>query len=295
MPGRRRRVGLEHGTLLAGSAALLGLLVLGMGAPRNWWTRTLELRFRTDSAGGLQPGMAVKISGYPVGQVDRIQLLNDARVQVSLTIAASREGLIGRRSRATLAQEGLLGKAYIAISPDLQNHGPRQALKPGDTLPYNASPDLSTLIREVAASRQPLQNLIGRSEPDRPAPAPVAQPAGSDPREWRTARRRPAERGHGRFRPPADKDQSCQRQHRTEPQLPGNHPAGCARLGAQQRWPAERHPAQLAASAAGAGSTNGAAGRAGPGGRSPCIGVPTAHRPLKPCLQSLSSPPCRLA
>ena len=163
MPGRRRRVGLEHGTLLAGSAALLGLLVLGMGAPRNWWTRTLELRFRTDSAAGLQPGMAVKISGYPVGQVDRIQLLNDARVQVSLTIAASREGLIGRRSRATLAQEGLLGKAYIAISPDLQNHGPRQALKPGDTLQYNASPDLSTLIREVAASRQPLQNLIGRS------------------------------------------------------------------------------------------------------------------------------------
>ena len=163
MPGRRRRVGLEHGTLLAGSAALLGLLVLGMGAPRNWWTRTLELRFRTDSAAGLQPGMAVKISGYPVGQVDRIQLLNDARVQVSLTIAASREGLIGRRSRATLAQEGLLGQAYIAISPDLQDHGRRQALKPGDTLPYNASPDLGTLIREVASSRLPLQNLIGRS------------------------------------------------------------------------------------------------------------------------------------
>ena len=163
MPGRRRRVGLEHGTLLAGSAALLGLLVLGMGAPRNWWTRTLELRFRTDSAAGLQQGMAVKISGYPVGQVDRIQLLNDAQVQVSLTIAASREGLIGRRSRATLAQEGLLGQAYIAISPDLQDHGRRQALKPGDTLPYNASPDLGTLIREVASSRLPLQNLIGRS------------------------------------------------------------------------------------------------------------------------------------
>jgi phospholipid/cholesterol/gamma-HCH transport system substrate-binding protein len=134
-----------------------------MGTPRNWWTRTLELRFRTNSAAGLQPGMAVKIAGYRVGQVDRIQLLNDARVQVTLSIAASREGLIGRRSRATLAQDGLLGSSYIAISPDLRAPGQRQALKAGDTLSYDASPDLGTLLREVAASRLPLQNLIGRS------------------------------------------------------------------------------------------------------------------------------------
>ena len=163
MKGRRRQTGLEHVTLLAGSVALLGLLVLGMGTPRNWWTRTLELRFRTNSAAGLQPGMAVKIAGYPVGQVDRIQLLNDARVQVILSIAASREGLIGRRSRATLTQDGLLGRSYIAISPDLQASGQRQALQAGETLNYDASPDLGTLIREVAASRLPLQNLIGRS------------------------------------------------------------------------------------------------------------------------------------
>ena len=163
MKWRRRRTGLEHGTLLAGSVALLGLLVLAMGTPRNWWTRTLELRFRTNSAAGLQPGMAVKIAGYRVGQVDRIQLLNDARVQVTLSIAASREGLIGRRSRATLAQDGLLGSSYIAISPDLQTPGQRQELKAGDTLNYDASPDLGTLLREVAASRLPLQNLIGRS------------------------------------------------------------------------------------------------------------------------------------
>lgn len=163
MKWRRRRTGLEHGTLLAGSVALLGLLVLAMGSPRNWWTRTLDLRFRTDSAAGLQPGMAVKIAGYRVGQVDRIQLLNDARVQVTLSIAASREGLIGRRSRATLAQDGLLGSSYIAISPDLRAPGQRQALQAGDTLSYDASPDLGTLIREVAASRLPLQNLIGRS------------------------------------------------------------------------------------------------------------------------------------
>jgi phospholipid/cholesterol/gamma-HCH transport system substrate-binding protein len=163
MKWRRRRTGFEHGTLLAGSVALLGLLVLAMGTPRNWWTRTLELRFRTNSAAGLQPGMAVKIAGYRVGQVDRIQLLNDARVQVTLSIAASREGLIGRRSRATLAQDGLLGSSYIAISPDLRAPGQRQALKAGDTLSYDASPDLGTLLREVAASRLPLQNLIGRS------------------------------------------------------------------------------------------------------------------------------------
>ena len=56
---RRYPLDLEHWALLGGGACLLGLLVLAIGAPRNWWSRNLELNFRTYSAAGLQEGMPV--------------------------------------------------------------------------------------------------------------------------------------------------------------------------------------------------------------------------------------------
>jgi len=160
---RRRPLDLEHWALLGGGATLLALLVMAMGTPRNWWSRNLQLNFRTYSAAGLQEGMAVKISGYPVGRVQRIRLLNDAQVQVTLEIAASRQALVGRRSRATVTQDGLINRPYIAISPDLSALGHRDPISSGDTLIFESSPDIATLIKEVASSRVPLQQMLTRA------------------------------------------------------------------------------------------------------------------------------------
>ena len=160
---RSRPFDLEHWTRLGGAASLLVLLVLAVGNPRNWWSRNLQLNFRTYSAAGLQEGMAVKISGFPVGRVQRIRLLNDAQVQVTLEIAASRQGMVGRRSRATVAQDGLINRPYIAITPDLSALGHRDPISSGDTLIFESSPDIATLIKEVASSRVPLQQMLTRA------------------------------------------------------------------------------------------------------------------------------------
>jgi len=160
---RSRPFDLEHWTLLGGAASLLVLLVLAVGTPRNWWSRNLQLNFRTYSAAGLQEGMAVKISGFPVGFVQRVRLLNDAQVQVILEIAASRQALVGRRSRVTVAQDGLINRPYIAITPDLSALGHRDPISSGDTLIFESSPDIATLIKEVASSRVPLQQMLTRA------------------------------------------------------------------------------------------------------------------------------------
>jgi phospholipid/cholesterol/gamma-HCH transport system substrate-binding protein len=160
---RLRETDLEHRGWMAGSLVLLGLLVAGMGAPRNWWAPSLELSFRTYSAAGLKPGMAVMISGYPVGQVQRIRLLNDAQVQVTLQVAKTKQPMIGPRSRATLAQDTLLSSPYIAISPDLHDLGRREAATPNATLIYEPSPGMASLIKDLAASRIPLQQVMTSS------------------------------------------------------------------------------------------------------------------------------------
>jgi len=160
---RLRETDLEHRGWLAGSLLLLLLLVAGMGAPRNWWSSTLELSFRTYSAAGLKPGMAVMISGYPVGQVQRIRLLNDAQVQVTLQVAKAQQPMIGPRSRATLAQDSLLSSTYIAITPDLHDLGRRAPTAPSETLLYEPSPGMASLIKDLAASHIPLQQVMTSS------------------------------------------------------------------------------------------------------------------------------------
>lgn len=157
---QRGSLNIERIALLSGSMILAALSVLGMGAPRNWWTRNVELSFLTNNASGLNPGMPVKIAGFQVGRVRQISLLNDAQVLVMLTVGADQEHMIGRRSRATLNQDNLLDKAYIAITPDLERQN-RNARGTGPrTLNYQASPSLATLIRELAANRLPLERVI---------------------------------------------------------------------------------------------------------------------------------------
>jgi phospholipid/cholesterol/gamma-HCH transport system substrate-binding protein len=166
MAGIRKRLresDLEHRGWLTGSLLMLLLLVAGMGAPRNWWSPRLELSFRTYSAAGLKPGMAVMISGYPVGQVQRIRLLNDAQVQVTLQVAKAQQPMIGPRSRATLAQDSLLTSPYIAITPDLHNLGRRDGVATSETLLYEPSPSMASLIKDLAASRIPLQQVMTSS------------------------------------------------------------------------------------------------------------------------------------
>lgn len=152
---------LESWALICGAAALLLIAIGGIGAPRNWWGRNLELTLHTPSAAGLSPDMPVKVAGYPVGRVQRIQLLPSGRILVKLSVEASRAGLIGPRSQVSLDQDSLLGRSYIALSLDPQSTAEQQRLlSQGLSLSYKPLPGIPTLINELASTRLTLQQGI---------------------------------------------------------------------------------------------------------------------------------------
>jgi phospholipid/cholesterol/gamma-HCH transport system substrate-binding protein len=139
--------------------ALLGVFVLGIARSGNWLAPSVRLQFRTLDAAGLQTGMAVRISGFAVGQVRRIVLQPDAQVLVELELRDPYRSMVGRRSRAELAQLGLLGDNYIAITPDPAAIG-QPPIGDGETLVFTSRPDIDDLIAEVASSRIPLQRAV---------------------------------------------------------------------------------------------------------------------------------------
>ncbi|WP_216906368.1 MlaD family protein [Synechococcus sp. CCY 0621] len=154
-----RRPGPQSLVFLAGAVGLLGLFVVGIARAGNWLTPSVRLQFRTLDAAGLQTGMAVRISGYAVGQVRRILLQPDAQVLVELELRDPYRSMVGRRSRAELAQVGLLGDSYIAITPDPAAVG-QAPIGDGETLVFTSRPDLDDLLAEVASSRIPLQRAV---------------------------------------------------------------------------------------------------------------------------------------
>ncbi len=154
-----RRPGLQSLVFLAGAVGLLGLFVVGIARSANWLAPSVRLQFRTLDAAGLQTGMAVRISGFAVGQVRRILLQPDAQVLVELELRDPYRSMVGRRSRAELAQVGLLGDSYIAITPDPAAVG-QPPIGDGETLVFTSRPDLDDLLAEVASSRIPLQRAL---------------------------------------------------------------------------------------------------------------------------------------
>ncbi|MCP9835367.1 MULTISPECIES: MlaD family protein [unclassified Cyanobium] len=155
----QRRPGLQSLVFLAGAVGLLGLFVVGIARSNSWLAPSVRLQFRTLDAAGLQTGMAVRISGFAVGQVRRILLQPDAQVLVELELRDPYRSMVGRRSRAELAQVGLLGDSYIAITPDPAAVG-QPPIGDGETLVFTSRPDLEDLLAEVASSRIPLQRAL---------------------------------------------------------------------------------------------------------------------------------------
>lgn len=148
--------------LVAGAGALLLINLACVGVNRNWWRPVLGLRFEASTAAGLQPGMPVKISGIPAGRIRHLRIRPDARVMVTLDLGEAYRPLLGPRSRATLAQDTLLGNTYVAISPDPRRPGSRD-LMAGSTLPYDSPPDLQNLISSLGSIQAPLQQTLKAS------------------------------------------------------------------------------------------------------------------------------------
>jgi phospholipid/cholesterol/gamma-HCH transport system substrate-binding protein len=134
-----------------------------MGTPRAWWTRNRPLSFEAASAAGLSAGMDVRLSGYPIGRVDQLRLLPNTRVRVTLSLAADKVALFGPGSRAAIAQDSLLGKSYIAITPATATPGNTTQAKATPQLIYEPSANLMTLIESLAESRLTLQQVLNRT------------------------------------------------------------------------------------------------------------------------------------
>lgn len=105
-----------------------------------------------EDVAGLTKSNPVKISGYSVGRVSKIKLLQDRRNNVLVELDINSDIVLGDTALAKLNSD-LLGGVSIILFPGSLNN----PMQPGDTLNSRIDPDLTELFKESA---QPISDNL---------------------------------------------------------------------------------------------------------------------------------------
>ncbi|MBF0473593.1 MAG: MCE family protein [Nitrospirae bacterium] len=109
------------GIFVLGAIITLCAIIITIGIQQDIFTSKSKVYFFTTTGTGIYNGMAVKLSGFKIGKVDRITLDNNAMVKVGMSIITDYMKWIKIDSKAYLKKEDLIGDSIIEISRGSDN------------------------------------------------------------------------------------------------------------------------------------------------------------------------------
>lgn len=143
----------------AGIFTLIGLVilvgsVLVLGGGKFLFRSTYILKVHFDQVQGLSRGSTVSLTGYPVGNVSRIDFLpNSGLLEVSIKVDETFKNRITKGSKASVKTQGALGDKYIYITPGEIDAAP---LNEGELLLTGETTDF---IDQIASESEKLSGV----------------------------------------------------------------------------------------------------------------------------------------
>lgn len=134
---------------LIASASLLAVLAERQG----FFQARTELLAESPTGADLRPGMAVKLSGFKIGEVRSVSLNEQARVDVLMRIEDRYLRWIKADSFVSVAREGLIGDSHLAITGGSPKLPPVQE---GDVLDFQQTPGLADIAQDLRARALPV-------------------------------------------------------------------------------------------------------------------------------------------
>lgn len=115
--------GARLGIFIFLGTVLLVVSIFMLGSKEKLFTTTIEVKTYFNQIEGLKPGAPVRLSGYDIGSVSSIALVDEksGNVEVKMRIDNTLKHFIRIDSRASIETEGLVGKKIISISPGSPN------------------------------------------------------------------------------------------------------------------------------------------------------------------------------
>lgn len=123
-----------------------GALLLTLAFQQGYFATKIELLTEAPTGTDLRPGMAIKLSGFKIGEVRRVTLNKNARVDLHLRIEEQYMPWIKADSVVSTAREGLIGDSYLTVTSGSPNFS---SLKNGESIIFMPSPALADIAQDV--------------------------------------------------------------------------------------------------------------------------------------------------
>lgn len=153
----------ERRNLVVGIFTTLGLVIfIGaiylVGSKENIFGSTIRISAVFQDVQGLREGDRVRLSGIEIGTVSRIGFLSDNRVWIDMSLDAEQAAFVSKDSRATVANEGLMGAKVVMLFPGSPGALP---VEENDTLMTVEQADIDDIMREVQRSSENITRVTG--------------------------------------------------------------------------------------------------------------------------------------
>ena len=140
------------GLFILVGAVLAAAVIVYAGIRQGLFTPTTKVYFIASSGYGIVEGQAVKMSGFTIGEVNRISLEDSARVKVQLSLDSRYMKYVKVNSQARLVKPGYIGDSVIVITPG--SPGAKKA-SGGTVLPFHRQKSLTQIATELKAEISP--------------------------------------------------------------------------------------------------------------------------------------------
>jgi phospholipid/cholesterol/gamma-HCH transport system substrate-binding protein len=147
--------GLEKKIGLFVIVAFLGIVltIIAVGIQQDLFSPKTRLFIITDSGQDISEGMAIKLRGFNIGKVEKLELTDDARVKVTLSILRSHMQWVKNDSKARLLKEGVIGANIIEITLGSEKEKP---LEHNAVIAFERERGLGQVVDQLYAEVIPL-------------------------------------------------------------------------------------------------------------------------------------------
>ncbi|HAO94231.1 MAG: hypothetical protein A2X99_08300 [Deltaproteobacteria bacterium GWB2_55_19] len=139
--------------------AILGvaLVMAFIGLEKDLFSAKYRVYFISESGSGFVEGMPVKLSGFRIGRVKKIELTEDARVRIVAELNRKYERWIRDDSVARLSKEGLIGDPYVEVTA---GNAERRMLVNNDAIQYVKEGGMEELVEKAKPVLNEIKDII---------------------------------------------------------------------------------------------------------------------------------------
>lgn len=112
---------LKAGAFLSFLTVVLMIMIISIGKENSFFESKTLLRARVSNVSNLQPGSYVELRGIKIGTVNKIEIISEDEVEISMKVLQSQIKWIKKDAQVSISTAGLVGDKFLEILPGSKN------------------------------------------------------------------------------------------------------------------------------------------------------------------------------